>query len=352
MMWRIAFSLSEKKNEKDSKKCVVQAIGLLVFSGVLCVEAIWGVFCYGESMLKKKTDSYLRANSGFTYDGKEYCYREDIINILCIGVDREESMMFDYGDGRSLGQADAIFLVSIDLSHDAIRVIAVPRDTMVWMKVYDNNGNYLCDAPGQITLQYAYADGGPMSCYLMTRQVADLLQGIPIQGCVAVNLSCISAINDAVGGVEVMLAEDYTAFNPKFKDGATIRLQGEEARDFIQKRDVNEQGSAYARIDREKQYLKAFIEQAKFAVKRNPMLPFSLLSQLQENMTMNIGQEEIFFLIQKALSCSYSEEEIYVLPGQIVQGDVYEEYYLDEKAVMEPPCTLFCREVAGGADMR
>lgn len=338
--------------KRIQKKSAVQAIVLLVFSIVLSAEAVVGVFYYGADLLRRKTDSYLRENPIVIKDGREYCYREDVINILCIGIDREESMMFDYGDGRSLGQADAIFLVSMDLSSDRIRVIAVPRDTMVLMRVYDTGGNYLCDAPGQITLQYAYADGGPMSCYLMTWQVSQLLGGIPIQGCVAINLSCISEINDAVGGVEITMEQDYTAFHPKFKAGATIRLQGEEARDFIQKRDVSEQGSAYARIDREKQYLKAFIEQAKSAVKRNPSLPFSILSQLEGNVMMDIGQAEMLFLVQKALDCSYREEDMYVLPGQIVQGDVYEEYYVDGEAVMELTCALFCREVADGEAMR
>lgn len=75
------------------------------------------------------------------YHGTTYQYRKDIVNILCIGVDKEEAMWERDDDGGSVGQADAVFLVSFDFEHSNIRILAIPRDTMVSIVACDENGN-------------------------------------------------------------------------------------------------------------------------------------------------------------------------------------------------------------------
>ena len=57
------------------------------------------------------------------YHGTTYQYRKDIVNILCIGVDKEEAMWERDDDGGSVGQADAVFLVSLDFEHSNIRIL-------------------------------------------------------------------------------------------------------------------------------------------------------------------------------------------------------------------------------------
>lgn len=93
------------------------------------------------------------------YHGTTYQYRKDIVNILCIGVDKEEAMWERDDDGGSVGQADAVFLVSLDFEHSNIRILAIPRDTMVSIVACDENGNEMGAFTGQLALQYAYADG-------------------------------------------------------------------------------------------------------------------------------------------------------------------------------------------------
>ena len=172
------------------------------------------------------------------YHGTTYQYRKDIVNILCIGVDKEEAMWERDDDGGSVGQADAVFLVSLDFEHSNIRILAIPRDTMVSIVACDENGNEMGAFTGQLALQYAYADGQEKSCSLVIGQVADILKNeVPINGYVAMNLSCIGTVNDAVGGVTVEMDDDYTLYNAKFKKGATVHLQGEEAQEFVQEAD-------------------------------------------------------------------------------------------------------------------
>lgn len=89
---------------------------------------------------------------------------------------------------------------------------------MVSIVACDENGNEMGAFTGQLALQYAYADGQEKSCSLVIGQVADILKNeVPINGYVAMNLSCIGTVNDAVGGVTVEMDDDYTLYNAKFK---------------------------------------------------------------------------------------------------------------------------------------
>lgn len=328
------------------KKWICRVLAALLVLLAVIVALISGLRIYGKHELKKKIEVLAKeAPEKISWQGKDYVYRDDVVNIVCLGVDRQEDLTWDYGDGRSIGQADAIFVASIDLRTDAIRVIAVPRDTMVNLMKFTKEGEFEEMLPGQITLQYAYGkDGDWRSCSQMTHRVSECLGNIPIHGYVAMNLTSIAAINDAVGGVEITMDEDYTQINPAFEKGATLRLFGQDAVDFIQRRDTAVDGSALMRVSREKQYLKAFIRQAKSAVKKDPGLPFSLMEELQSNLTTDLPDKEIACLLAEAVFCDFSEDGMYVLPGEIRMGAVYEEYYLDMDAVMELVVDLFCEE--------
>jgi LCP family protein required for cell wall assembly len=198
---------------------------------------------------------------------------------------------------------------------------------------------------GQLALQYAYADGQEKSCSLVIGQVADILKNeVPINGYVAMNLSCIGTVNDAVGGVTVEMDDDYTLYNAKFKKGATVHLQGEEAQEFVQGRDIMVSGSAYSRIGRQKRYLKAFISQAKKTLAQNPALAVNLMSQLSDYMLTDISTDEVLYLSTELSDCNFDEENMQILQGNIQMGEQYEEYYLDDEAVQQTIIDLFYEE--------
>lgn len=94
--------------------------------------------------------------------------------------------------------------------------------------------------------------------------------------------------------------------------------------------------------------MKAFVRQGKSAVKKNPGLPFALMEELQSNMTTDLHDNEIASLLAEAVFCDFSEDNMYVLPGEIRMGAVYEEYYLDMDAVMGLVVDLFCEEQKTG----
>lgn len=329
------------KKRKWFKRTLI-LLGIVIGVAAGCVA---GAVAYGRHRLAEKAAAITAdCETTMVAEGQEYLWREDVFNIVCIGVDREEDMGWQYGDGRSIGQADAIFVVSIDLTSNEIRIIAIPRDTMVELRMYNNEyGFYSGKMQGQIALQYAYADGGWRSCSQVEHRVSELLGGAPMHGYVAVNLTSIEAINDAVGGVDVTMDDDYTWINPSFEKGASVHLWGRDARDFIQRRDTAVYGSAMTRIARAKLYLKSFIRQAKSAVIKDIGLPAHLTNELSAHMTTSYSDEEITYIAMQALISEISVEEMYTIPGEIKMGRVYEEYYPDEEAVREMVIELFCK---------
>ncbi len=279
-----------------------------------------------------------------TYQGQEYQYRDNLINILCMGIDKDEEMSLRDDNGNSVGQSDAIFLVSLDLENNDIRIIAIPRDTMVTIQKFDGNGSYLGSGPGQLTLQYAYADGQEKSAKLVASQVSSILGGIPINAYVAINLRCLWVLNDAIGGVDITMDDDYTVLNPEFKEGATVHLSGNSVENYVRGRDTSVAGSAYTRIHRQKIYIQAFFEKAKTVFKEDMTLPVTLMQTLEKDMETDITVDEAVYLLSEALDCSFLEENMCTLSGEIRKGEKYEEYYLDEDAVEALVVDLFYEE--------
>ena len=58
-----------------------------------------------------------------------------------------------------------------------------------------------------------------------------------------------------------------------------MHLEGDAAYQFIHYRDTAQEQSAEARLERQKQYLKKFILQAKKAMKQDMTLPFKILTK-------------------------------------------------------------------------
>lgn len=331
-------SCMSKNNKVIGKIAIVIGMILLVF-----VLFFVGSYVSGKSKLSKNILQQQEYKT-ITYQGTEYQYKDNMINVLCLGIDKEEKMAVRNDVDNSIGQADAIFLVSLDLETNDLQIISVPRDTMVTLQMYDSRLNYMGTRPGQITLQYAYADGMEKSSRLMVEQVSALLGGIPINAYVSINVHSLWTLNAAVGGVDITMDEDYTEFNPAFEKGATVHLTEKLLENFIRGRDCNESGSSHERVTRQKKYMLAFFEQAKKELKQDVTLPIRLLDVLEEDMDTDVSLDEVFYLILNGLQCSFSEENMRSLPGEIVKGEKYEEYHLKEDAVQELIIKLFYEE--------
>lgn len=285
------------------------------------------------------------AYQSITYQGKEYTYKENLVNILCIGVDKTEAMAERDVDTNSIGQGDVIVLMTVDMESKEISMLSIPRDTVVMLEMYNGNGNYMGQRTGQLTLQYAYGDGEDLSAGLMAKQVSGMLNGVPVNAYVAINIYSLWNLNAAIGGVDVVMDEDYTMYHPSFEKGATVHLEENMLELYLRERDKAESGSATSRMHRVKQYLMAAFEKAKVVLKEDSTLPIRAMNVLEEHMVTDLTTDEVVYLLSEAMKCTFEGENVYSLPGEIVRNGSYEEYYLDQEGVAELIIDLFYESV-------
>lgn len=146
-------------------------------------------------------DEALEAGS-IRYNGKTYAYKSDVLTFLCMGIDKTGEVKASKDLYRG-GQADALFLAVLDPGDKKINIIGINRDTMTEIKTFDPNGLYAGKRGGADCACHAYGEGLEESCENTVEAVSNLFYGLPIHGYCALNMSVISTINDAVGGVEV-----------------------------------------------------------------------------------------------------------------------------------------------------
>lgn len=279
-------------------------------------------------------------------NGKKYKYNEKLINILCMGIDKTtQEAMESSGSAGESGQADTIFLLTLNLADNTMKITAISRDTMTEIDMYDSKGNYTGKSKNHLALAYAYGDGNEKSGEMMVSAVSNLLYELPIHGYAAVRMDAIEKINDSVGGVSVTLPEDMRLGDGQYSKGEKVRLSGEQAMSFIRHRTYDMEGSNNFRMERQKQYAISFIGAAKTALRRNPMMAADLYQALTADMVTSIGIDEAVYLASLLPGIRFSTDDIQTLAGTVKQADLYEEFYIDEEALLETIFDTFYVEV-------
>ena len=135
-------------------------------------------------------------------NGKKYRYNEDIITLLCMGVDQgSESWEEARSEGEN-GQADAIFLAVLDQKAHSLKLIGISRDTMTDIATYDRQGNYVGESRNHLALAFSYGTSKQEGAELVKDAVSDLFYHLPIHGYVAIDWDALGKINDSVGGYD------------------------------------------------------------------------------------------------------------------------------------------------------
>lgn len=279
------------------------------------------------------------------YQGKAYDFNRDILTFLVMGIDQRSEKVQEYTEGFDGGSADAIFLLVLNPHSKKMQIVAIDRNTMTDVDIYDYYGNYEETIETQLCVQHGFGDGTVKSAGYMEKAVSNLLYGLPINGYCAINMSAIPQINDAVGGVEVTVLDDITKMDKTLKKGEKVHLMGKSAFWYVKYRDTNVFGSAAGRLERQKQYLTAYVGQAKKAFKQNPSLPLTLFQTLREYMTTDLNAEKVTYLATMAAGFDFGGTDIRKVPGETVMGEEYEEFYVDEDAMYELMLDVFYEEV-------
>lgn len=281
-----------------------------------------------------------------TYQGKKYRRNTAVRAILCLGIDQKGDMTQQTpGNG---GQADGIFLIAQDAARDKARILMIPRDTMTEITLFDLSGNELGKDIQHLTLQYAYGDGKEKSGEMMAEAVSHLLGDMKIDGYIAVNISAIPIINDAVGGVTVTIEEEgLEKVDSAFTKGNRVTLHGEQAEKFLRYRNVTQAHTAISRMDRQKQYMQAYMQALQSGEEKGEQLVVNLMNQIQIYMVTNMPKDQYLDVALALMNSQNStgDGDILMLPGEDVETELFDEYHVNYEELTPIILELFYKQV-------
>lgn len=358
----------EEKEVIEKKKF---GIGIVtVFTVILLAVAFVGIVFTMRIMGKQKLTSHTaktetvevgETKAGLEkgqvlYNGNVYQQNEDIITILLMGIDKETytqvggaSWSEEEGSELAGGQADALFLMLLNPHNKQINLIAINRNSMVDVDVFDEDGNYTGVFTKQIALQHGYGDGREESCRRQVEAVSRMFHNIPIDSYAAVSMDAVPELNDAVGGVAVEVLDDiiYPEYDMDLHQGDTVTLYGEKAYWYIRLRNENAFNSNEQRLQRQKQYMTTFAAAAKKQASSDIRVAVNLFQLAQKYMVTDIDLSGFTYLATEAMNYQFDIENMYSLEGETMQGNQFEEFYVDDDALQELIIELFYEPVSG-----
>lgn len=209
-----------------------------------------------------------RLNQGqIEVNGVKYRPKRRLITVLLIGTDQEDVEQ-SFVDFRSGGQADFLVLLVMDENAETVTPIQINRDTMTRINTLNSFGQDTGLWTAQICLSHSFGDGREQSCGFTVDAVSRYMKDIRIDNFVSLSLDGITVFNDALGGVEVTLEDDFSAYDSTMTPGTTLVLQGKQAEYFVRMRyNVGEQSNV-SRLARQKIYMeraKELLKQKSYA---------------------------------------------------------------------------------------
>jgi LCP family protein required for cell wall assembly len=322
---------------------VLAIIVLLVGTGALIAQ---GMIRSGEDALKgdmeeaaiASSEGAVTYNEGrtVTYDGHTYELNEDMVSLVFIGFDRATPAE----TGEPAGQSDAVMVVAFDTKAGKVTAISVPRDSMVDVSRFVGDA-FIGQKTMQLCLSYSYGDGKEQSCENTVTAVSRILYNMPISYYFALDESGVAPLNDAIGGVALTPLQTIPKTN--IVEGQDTVLLGDNAFNYVRWRDTKVLGSALERQRRQVQYVKAFGSQALDA--GNVGVWLDLFNITRDYSITNLGANEVSYLASCMLVNDATELNMITLGGEMVQGEIYAEYYLDRDAVYKTVLEVYYRRV-------
>lgn len=266
-----------------------------------------------------------------TYDGVSYAFNNDIISLVCIGVDTGSD---EYQDAY---MADVIYIVAIDAKSGAVKILSVSRDTITDVDVYSDEGKYIDTEQQQLSYAYFYANDKVTGGQNVNASLSHLFFGLPMDNYFAINLDALTTLNDAIGGVT--LTSSITFESPEtgrtIYAGDTVTLHGQEAHFYVRMRDSERVDANNERMQRQQEYIRAFIASILPAAKKDISIISNLYGAITANSETTLDAPKITYIASTALSKlgSASDIEYLSLSGEITAGEHAEMHVKDEDVI-------------------
>lgn len=266
-------------------------------------------------------------------DGKTLHYREnEITNYLLIGLDQEN--VTDISGHQHGGQADFLVVLSIDRIRRTVTPVMLDRDTMVEMQTYGVFGHPSGTKVMQLCLAQAYSGINLPGSINTLQTVEKLLHGIKIAHYVVLDMAAIPLLNDALGGVEITLQDDFTMLDPQMVKGSTLRLMGRQAEFFVRGRMTVADGTNASRMARQQQYLSGLLRQFQQKINEDQNALMDIMNTLQGHMVSDALNETLLHDVN-AYS-GYTWQPLLTLSGRhAIDKYGFAEFWADEDALVQ-----------------
>ncbi|MHB1152783.1 MAG: LCP family protein [Eubacteriales bacterium] len=359
-----------KKKISAWKKIIILLLILLTLAGILCLIFIFIRLNGKSDLIGNKTDGSfpdmqvlrsaetLEYGTGsetedsipiippeipeqgtVRYKDKTYRYNSDIVTLLLLGIDKRGDTETAYTAGSG-GQADTIILTVIDTKNKKLSFISISRETMTEIELYSIYGDAVLHDTAQLALSYAYGDNPQKSCALTESAVSKLFYNLPIHGYFSLNLSAITVLNDMVGGVPLKLLDDFSKHDATMVKGVQLTLSGKQAELYIRGRMSLVDDTNSSRMNRQKQYMNAFIGIAASKLKSNAALPLTIYNAVKPYAVTDLSVSEITYIASEAVNYDFSPDSIYTVSGTSKAGE-FNEFYVDETKLYELILSVF-----------
>lgn len=270
-----------------------------------------------------------QARKTLVRDGVSYFPKQDMTTLLVMGIDRYGEPQ-DSGSYNNQGDADMVMLMIFDDVKRSCTVLALNRDSMVEMPVLGLGGKQAGTVVQQLTLSHTYGSGLEDSCENVVQTVSDLLYGVQIDYYVSMSMDVISILNDAVGGVEVNVTEDFSDVDSTIPMGKTV-LTGDQALHYVQSRkEVGDQRNL-SRMQRQKEYLTSFAAALQTKVDSSSSFAMKTYEKVENYLVTNCSGTVLSNLAGRFANVELTR--IVMPEGENVMGDTYMEFYIDEQSL-------------------
>lgn len=293
----------------------------------------------GDTSVPPAADDDTDWENTVVIDGVTYRRRTDLKTILFLGVDDTQIVKAEGGFVGNNGRSDTMILFILDEGNKTVQSLTISRNCMTEVDVYKGNGDLAYSGQMQINMQYSFGDSAVRSCFLTKRTVSELLYDTPIDGYLSLTMEGLSVIVDELGGVTLVMPEDYTEIDERYTKGAEVTLDGAEAERFVRYRDTTVTGSNETRAERQSWFIHTLFQQMKAKGNMADSVE-RLLNAVDDYVETDMDAETIKTLA----SCTLLDESLNV-PGTTVEGMLYDEYHVDEEALQALLIQLFYEPV-------
>lgn len=309
---------------------VLFAVIFLVSAGFLLLQ-IW------ESE-QKYASAWGDAENHIEYKGKEYELKQNIESFLVLGLDKFEDNILpnSYNNDR---QADFLMLLVFDNEAKTCSALNISRDTMAKIDVLGINGNPIDTVESQIALAHTYGDGGKTSCRNASNAVSDLLLGMKINHYISFTMDAVPIYNDLLGGVEVMVLDDFTSIDDSLVKNQKVTLKGEQALTYVRSRKGMEDSTNNNRINRQLQYLDSLHDKTKERIKSDDEFIVESILKLSDYIVSDRSVTQLQEIMRKFNEYEFSGIES--IKGESKMGEKHMEFYPDEDSLKEMVIKLF-----------